>query len=66
MIMSGSAVINTTKTGVNGDNPNQMIAKIDQMAAETVFITGRMGSKNVPTARFDPSTMPPGTPIMGD
>ncbi len=61
--ISGSAVIRTTKIGVIGDSPNHMIAKMAQIADETVFMTGRMGSKNSPTERLEPSRMPSGTPI---
>src|SRR3974377_1214266 len=63
-MISGSAVIKTTKIGVSGERPNQIIAKIAQIADETVFITGRIGSKNAPRLRFDPSRVPPGTPVI--
>ena len=63
-MINGSAVISTTKMGVSGDSPNQMIAKIAQMADETVFITGRIGSKKLPSWRLEPSRIPPGTPMI--
>ncbi len=54
--------MNTTKTVVAFDTPNQMIAKIAQIADETVFITGMMGSKKAPSRRFAPNRMPSGRP----
>jgi hypothetical protein len=61
--ISGKAVINTTKIGVSGESPNHTTAKIAQIADDTVFITGSIGSKKVPSVRFEPSTRPPGTPM---
>ena len=49
--ISGNAVISTTKIGVMGESPNQMMAKIAQIADDTVLSTGRTGSKKVPSAR---------------
>ena len=63
LTIKGNAVIRTTKIGVIGESPNQMRAKIAQIADDTVLSTGRIGSKKVPSARCEPSRMPPGTPI---
>ncbi len=38
VMMSGIAVMNTTKMVVAFDTPNQMIAKIAQIADDTVFM----------------------------
>ena len=51
VMMSGIAVMNTTNIVVALETPNQMIAKIAQIAEETVFMTGMMGSKNSPSLR---------------
>jgi hypothetical protein len=40
-----------------------MIAKIAQIAEDTVFMTGMIGSKNSPRRLFAPNTMPRGSPI---
>jgi len=63
VMISGIAVMNTTKIVVAFDTPNQMIAKIAQIADDTVFITGMTGSKNSPSRRLAPNRMPSGRPI---
>jgi len=54
--------MNTTKIVVALEMPNQTIAKIAQIAEETVFNTGKTGSKNSPARLFAPSTIPSGSP----
>ena len=61
--INGSAVISTTKIGVIGESPNHTMAKIAQIADDTVLSTGSTGSKKLPIARLEPSRMPAGTPI---
>ena len=48
VMIKGMAVMNTTKIVVAFEMPNQMMAKIAQIAEETVFRTGITGSKNSP------------------
>jgi hypothetical protein len=62
-MIKGIAVMNTTKIVVALEIPNQMIAKIAQIADETVFNTGRTGSKNSPARLFAPRKMPSGKPV---
>ena len=52
--------MNTTKIVVALEMPNQMMAKIAQIADDTVFITGITGSKNSPARLFAPRKMPNG------
>ena len=61
VMMSGIAVIKTTKMMVCSEMPNQMMAKIAQIADDTVFSTGSTGSKNSPRRRTAPNMMPNGT-----
>jgi hypothetical protein len=62
-MIKGIAVMNTTKMVVALEIPNQMIAKIAQIAEETVFSTGSTGSKNSPARLFAPSRIPSGKPV---
>ncbi len=61
-MIKGMAVMNTTNIVVALEMPNQMMAKIAQIAEETVFKTGITGSKNSPARRFAPSAIPSGSP----
>ena len=63
VMIKGIAVMNTTKIVVALEMPNQMMAKIAQIAEETVFRTGITGSKKSPARLFAPSTIPNGKPI---
>ncbi len=62
VMMSGIAVMKTTNTVVALEMPNQMMAKIAQIAEETEFRTGITGSKNSPARLFAPSIIPNGSP----
>jgi hypothetical protein len=59
-MINGIAVMNTTKIVVALEMPNQIMAKMAQIAEDTVFITGITGSKNSPARLFAPRKMPNG------
>ena len=64
VMMSGIAVMKTTKMMDASEMLNQMMPKIAQIAEDTVFNTGSTGSKNSPRGRIAPSMMPSGTLMM--
>lgn len=59
-MISGIAVMKTTKIVVALEMPNQIMAKIAQIADDTVFMTGITGSKNSPARLFAPRKIPKG------